>query len=184
MNKRQQAEVKKVMDEFNAGNLHSGKGGKKVTKRKQAIAIALSQAGVNENTVSHLITDILTEMIEEKKHKLDPVGKEDHDVNNDGKTDKTDDYLHNRRKAIAHAMGKHYSKKKKRVVKEEAEPPNLSGLSRFAEIAYHARELASNPSYTGHIGTDMEEEVVRTAKSLKTTPEDPNQRGRAFGQGG
>ncbi len=32
---------------------------------------------------------------------LDPVGKEDEDINNDGKVDKTDKYLLNRRKAIA-----------------------------------------------------------------------------------
>ena len=36
--------------------------------------------------------------------KLDPVGKEDADVNNDGKTDKTDSYLKNRRKAISAAI--------------------------------------------------------------------------------
>ena len=33
--------------------------------------------------------------------KLDPVGKEDDDINNDGKVDKTDKYLKNRRKAVA-----------------------------------------------------------------------------------
>jgi archaellum component FlaC len=33
--------------------------------------------------------------------KLDPVGKEDDDINNDGKVDKTDKYLSKRRKAIA-----------------------------------------------------------------------------------
>jgi len=33
--------------------------------------------------------------------KLDPVGKEDDDINNDGKVNKTDKYLANRRKAIA-----------------------------------------------------------------------------------
>jgi hypothetical protein len=32
---------------------------------------------------------------------LDPVGKEDDDINNDGKADKTDKYLANRRKAVA-----------------------------------------------------------------------------------
>lgn len=36
--------------------------------------------------------------------KLDPVGKEDADVNNDGKVDKTDDYLMKRRKAIGSAI--------------------------------------------------------------------------------
>ena len=38
--------------------------------------------------------------------KLDPVGKEDGDVNNDGKKDSTDSYLMKRRKAIGKAMGK------------------------------------------------------------------------------
>ena len=34
----------KVMHEFKVGTLHSGKGGKIVKNRKQAIAIALSEA--------------------------------------------------------------------------------------------------------------------------------------------
>ena len=38
--------------------------------------------------------------------KLDPVGKEDADVNNDGKIDKTDKYLLNRRKTIAKSIKK------------------------------------------------------------------------------
>jgi len=38
--------------------------------------------------------------------KLDPVGQEDSDVNNDKKVDGTDKYLIKRRKAIAKAMGK------------------------------------------------------------------------------
>jgi hypothetical protein len=38
--------------------------------------------------------------------KLDPVGQEDGDVNNDGKKDSTDSYLMKRRKAIGKAMGK------------------------------------------------------------------------------
>jgi len=38
------------------------------------------------------------------KEGLDPVGKEDGDVNNDGKKDSTDSYLMKRRKAIAKAM--------------------------------------------------------------------------------
>ena len=35
---------------------------------------------------------------------MDPVGKEDGDIDNDGDKDKTDDYLLNRRKAVAKAM--------------------------------------------------------------------------------
>lgn len=38
--------VKKVMKEFKAGTLHSGNGGSVVKSRKQAVAIALSEAGM------------------------------------------------------------------------------------------------------------------------------------------
>ena len=41
-----------------------------------------------------------------KKGKLDPVGKEDKDIDNDGDHDKTDKYLLNRRKAIGKAIAK------------------------------------------------------------------------------
>ena len=44
---------------------------------------------------------------EEKQ--LDPVGREDADIDNDGDTDKSDKYLHKRRKAIAKAMKKRMS---------------------------------------------------------------------------
>lgn len=39
-----QKKVGKVMSEYKAGTLHSGKGGKVVTNPKQAIAIAMSEA--------------------------------------------------------------------------------------------------------------------------------------------
>jgi exonuclease VII small subunit len=39
------SKVQKVMGEFKRGTLHSGKGGKVVKNAKQAIAIALSEAG-------------------------------------------------------------------------------------------------------------------------------------------
>jgi hypothetical protein len=42
--KKTGAKVKKVMEEKKAGTLRSGRSGKKVTSRKQAIAIGLSEA--------------------------------------------------------------------------------------------------------------------------------------------
>ena len=48
---------------------------------------------------------------EVKEAKLDPVGQEDADIDNDGDTDKTDKYLHNRRKAIGKAIAKKKGKK-------------------------------------------------------------------------
>jgi ribosomal protein L21E len=37
--------MKKVMGEYKEGTLHSGKGGKVVKSRDQAVAIAMSEAG-------------------------------------------------------------------------------------------------------------------------------------------
>lgn len=45
MMSKPQKKIKKVMGEFKEGTLHSGKGGKVVKSQKQAIAIALSEAG-------------------------------------------------------------------------------------------------------------------------------------------
>jgi len=41
-----QKKISKVLKEYKEGTLHSGKSKKKVTSRKQAIAIALSEAGL------------------------------------------------------------------------------------------------------------------------------------------
>jgi hypothetical protein len=43
-----QKKVGKVMGEFKEGTLHSGKGGKVVKSKDQAIAIALSEAGMTK----------------------------------------------------------------------------------------------------------------------------------------
>jgi len=49
---------------------------------------------------------VMVKLVDSVDEKLDPVGKEDDDINNDGKVDKTDKYLANRRKAIAKAIKK------------------------------------------------------------------------------
>lgn len=41
-----------------------------------------------------------------KKKKMDPVGKEDGDIDNDGDEDSSDEYLANRRKAIEKSKSK------------------------------------------------------------------------------
>lgn len=43
---KMQKKVAKVMREYKAGGLHSGKGGPVVKDQKQAIAIAMSEAGM------------------------------------------------------------------------------------------------------------------------------------------
>ena len=53
-----------------------------------------------QDTVAHEMKGVMN------REALDPVGKEDGDVNNDGKKDSTDSYLMKRRKAIGNAMKK------------------------------------------------------------------------------
>jgi|TARA_Y100000592_G_scaffold71451_1_gene111190 hypothetical protein len=48
MSTKAQKKVKKVMREFKKGKLNIGGSKKKVKSRKQAIAIALSEAGINK----------------------------------------------------------------------------------------------------------------------------------------
>jgi ribosomal protein L21E len=43
---KMQAKVHKVMKEWKEGTLHSGKSGKVVKSQKQAVAIAMSEAGM------------------------------------------------------------------------------------------------------------------------------------------
>ena len=70
---------------------------------------------------------------------LDPVGKEDDDIDNDGDVDKTDDYLKNRRKAISKAIKDKDKDKIKEMIKDpsflkdlEEIAPALAGLARVA----------------------------------------------------
>ena len=64
---------------------------------------------VSESDVEEMLAELnCDECWEEgwKGEALDPVGKEDADVNNDGKVDKTDKYLLKRRKAVGAAIEK------------------------------------------------------------------------------
>jgi len=54
----------------------------------------------NQEVSKHAAFGYVTE-----KKKMDPVGDADADIDNDGDVDKSDKYLHNRRKAIKKAMG-------------------------------------------------------------------------------
>ena len=68
---------------------------------------------------SKLFLDVLNAAISERNiaEKMDPVGQEDDDINNDGKKDSSDEFLKKRRAAIA----KSKSKTKESIVREGAE---------------------------------------------------------------
>ncbi len=69
-------------------------------KELVALSSRLSQLGFHREST---LIDLL---IKESAKKLDPVGEEDEDINNDGKKDKQDSYLKNRRKKISEKIKK------------------------------------------------------------------------------
>lgn len=69
--------------------------------------MALKNFGISDSLIEKVKEVIATgEETEVIAEALDPVGKEDEDVNNDGKVDGTDKYLKKRRAAISKAMKK------------------------------------------------------------------------------
>ena len=69
-----------------------------------------------------------------KQEKLDPVGKEDDDVDNDGDVDSSDKYLAKRRKAISKAI--------KKDKKEEVKEGKMSQLHQLMKDGKTAEEIA------------------------------------------
>ena len=112
------------------------------------------EEGMHEHVIN---TDKNAEIIDEKK-KLDPVGKEDGDVDNDGDKDSSDSYLMNRRRAVAKAMGK---KMKKEETEELEEKKGL-----YANI--HAKrkrgEAPAKPGDEDYPAKDAFKKAAKTAK--------------------
>ena len=69
--------------------------------KKSIMKFQLSR-GLSKDDILDVNPELKEETIEEKK--LDPVGKADADIDNDGDTDSSDEYLHKRRAAIKKAM--------------------------------------------------------------------------------
>ena len=76
-------------------------------KKREEIVKAMKAKGAPKNAKTYAIATAQAEKVAET---LDPVGKEDDDINNDGKVDKTDKYLKNRRDVVS-----------KKITKEEVQ---------------------------------------------------------------
>ena len=99
---------------------------------------------------------------------LDPVGKEDGDVNNDGKKDKTDSYLMNRRKAIGKAMAK------EEFIGEVAETNKVDANEKKMDVMKGKNKIEVNPKLGEgmEMKKDKKDEDVDAMKDMKKT-EDP-----------
>ena len=90
---------------------------------------------------------------------LDPVGKEDSDIDNDGDTDKTDKYLANRRKRVGKAIGKGRMMKEGEVCPTCGKSPcectmeeEMHSFDGIKKDTPHAHKLKVNaPNFTGTI---------------------------------
>ena len=118
-----------------------------------------------------------------KKPALDPVGKEDDDINNDGKTDSSDSYLKNRRKVVSKYL------KKEEVEQIEEKEWKMKGQAEYdarygaggkkkpnPEPKYHPekkkvktdwKELLTRKKKVSEQVEEIEEEVFSHVKSFK-----------------
>jgi hypothetical protein len=95
--------------------------------------------------------DVNDDVTEKKsKKKLDPVGKENDDIDNDGDVDKSDKYLHNRRKAI------------KKSMKEEAEQIDELKKSTLGSYVTKVAKLAPD-----QVKTSRREGIVKASQKLR-----------------
>ena len=116
------------------------------------------------------------EVQEKKKGKLDPVGKEDGDVDNDGDEDSSDEYLANRRKKVGDAMKKEGKippalqkaidkKKGKKVDDEDDEEVKESEESPYPSLDKKKREKkGSNLEDAGGPAAKLKGEAVEDDK--------------------
>ena len=96
---------------------------------------------IDEAMHEHVIHDYA------EQKKMDPVGQEDDDIDNDGDVDSSDKYLHKRRKAIGKAMGK--------KVKKESLSDWRTDLSDLIEIVAEPKERAEKKVKEGNVNNKI-----------------------------
>ena len=116
----------------------SGKAG--ATAHAASVAMKPSE-GKKEVKENAFVTSALRLLEKKGTRRLDPVGKEDADVNNDGKVDKTDKYLKHRRKIISNNIKEAEEDKKKVEYPSGEEPGSKNELSAN-------RMVKQDPEYT------------------------------------
>lgn len=102
--------------------------------------------------------------------KMDPVGQEDGDIDNDGDKDSSDEYLHARRKAIAKAMKEAAEKKLDPVGKADADIDN-DGDTDSSDEYLHARRKAIAKAMKKEAATSPY--AIGMASAMKQTGDNP-----------
>ena len=103
-----------------------------------------------------------------KKGKLDPVGKEDKDVDNDGDHDKSDKYLLNRRAAIGKAMAKKKDKMSEEFIGEVASSKQQQvGVNNYKPLAKGMQPVVQVMPIDG---ADLANNQINNVRKEETTP--------------
>ena len=119
--------------------------------------------------------------VQEKK--LDPVGKEDGDVDNDGDKDSSDSYLMKRRKAIAKAMKKEEVEKEETAVAEhhqkdadgkvieheDTTPSSVEEKTVLEQLAENGREIDAFEAVISYLIDEGFAESWEEAQDIMTT---------------
>jgi hypothetical protein len=125
-----------------------------------------SQRFADKKGINSYMENFKKFLLNEKKAKLDPVGKEDADVNNDGKVDSTDKYLLKRRKAIAKAMKKDVSEAASTEVEGDYE--GEMARNQLKAIINNAQELLDNISYETELEAWVQAKITNAADYIST----------------
>ena len=103
-----------------------------------------------------------------KKGKLDPVGKEDKDVDNDGDHDKNDKYLLNRRAAIGKAMAKKKKGMSEEFIGEVASSKQQEvGVDNYKPLAKGMKPVVQVMPIDG---ADLANNQINNVRKEETTP--------------
>ena len=123
------------------------------------------------------LSDSYNEIYEAKK-KLDLVGQEDDDIDNDGDTDKSDKYLLNRRKVRSKAIGE-ATAMSKRGLDEPAIRNQIASKTRGGSFADKATALADKETYGDKKKKEGREKLARKQRGdfRDTTSSSPGLRG-------
>ena len=126
------------------------------------------------------LSDSYNEIYEAKK-KLDPVGQEDDDIDNDGDIDKSDKYLLNRRKVRSKAIGE-ATAMSKRGLDEPAIRNQIASKTRGGSFADKATALADKETYGDKKKKEGREKLARTQRGdfRNTTSSSPGLRGYGY----
>jgi hypothetical protein len=162
--------MKERAKEGTAGKLKtSGKEG--ASAHAAAVATTLPKEPKDKKPImkesqSLLVSKTLSLLEKKGNRRLDPVGKEDEDIDNDGDVDKTDKYLHNRRKKIGSSMKK---------IKEESDKPNprMQFVPKAMELTKRALDQTIQKDEDDTIKQERDDRIAASEKLLKNPHEKP-----------